>query len=119
MDQEMAFKTNWLSNNIDGSEDHLVSSRIMNLVGDDFRRWRDEELVTGELPANLKDLMASLTPPEGIRRGDLNEPRDRDYMYYNGEGAELLDGDGEDDVEPEVIYNFLSLINHLINKIHT
>ena len=99
VDQEMAFKANWLTNSLDGREDHLVSSRIRDLVGEEFTAFR-EELLSSEPANNMRELIASITPPEGVRRSDHGQPRDLSYISED-ESAELLDGDGSD-LEPEV-----------------
>ena len=40
VDQPLAFKTNWLTNKFDGSQDYLVSNRIRALLGPEFqKRW--------------------------------------------------------------------------------
>ena len=106
---KLAFKTNWLTNSFDGSEDHLVSSRIMDLVGEELIAFRTE-LLESEPAADLKELIASLTPPEGVKCREHHGPRDTSYIDEEvpiDEGEELLDCDG-DEVDPEVILNMLT-----------
>ena len=38
VDQPLAFKTNWLTNKFDGSQDYLVSNRIRALLGPEFQK---------------------------------------------------------------------------------
>ena len=82
---------------MDGSEDHLVSSRLKSLVGKEFGEWRAELLK--QTPAEtLKDLMSSITPPEGVHRREHSGARDLNYVLPD-EGRELYDCDG-DELEP-------------------
>ena len=100
VDKSDAFKRNWLTNKMDGSEDDMVSSRLKRLVGDEFIKWREE--LRKEVPAaSMKELMESITPPEGVRRVEHDERRDLNYIPHD-EGKELFDCDG-DELELEVI----------------
>ena len=92
VDQEMAFKLNWLSNSLDGSKDHLVSSRIMDLVGEEFKEFR-AELLSSDQPSSMRKLIDTITPPEGVVRKDRDTPRDLNYIP-DDEGMELFDGNG-------------------------
>ena len=82
-----AFKQLWLIYALDGSEDYLVSDRIMRLVGTKMRKIR-EELLAQPVPKTLKELERKPIPPKGIKRS------------FNLEGSELLD-DGNIDSEDE------------------
>ena len=96
VDQPLAFKTNWLTKKMDGSEDYLVSHRIRSLVDDDFEKLRDELLKTIP-PKSVKKLVKKITPPEGVKRksqeGDDIEGDNCD------EGRELYDCDGSETEE--------------------
>ncbi len=39
VNQELAYKSNWITNSMDGSEDHLVSQRLMDLVAVEFKEF--------------------------------------------------------------------------------
>ena len=42
LDTNAAFKSVWVTNSLDGSEDYLVSDKIFGLVGDIMRQFRYE-----------------------------------------------------------------------------
>ena len=87
IDVSSAFEQLLLTNALDGSEDYLVSDRIMRLVGTKMREIR-EELLAQPVPKTLKELERKLIPPKGIK------------WSFNLEGSELLD-DGNIDSEDE------------------
>ena len=64
---EQAFKNLGVTNALDGSEDHLISDRIYQLVGPNIISFR-KKLLQEELPKSFDDLLKSITPPKGIRR---------------------------------------------------
>ena len=65
------FKALWVTNALDGSEDYLVSERIITLVGNKMKTFRND-LMKKKSPKSLKDLMKLITPPKGIRKKNLN-----------------------------------------------
>ena len=76
---------------LDGSEDHLASRKLMDLIGKEMLEFR-ENLLSSKPAATLKELRAQIIKPEGVQmKGqtakDKAPPR---------EGLELVDGDGED-----------------------
>ena len=87
IDFSNCFKSLWLTNKLDGSEDFLVTDKIMELVGRELIVYR-ESLMKKESPKTLKQLLAKITPPKGVCRKELgNRPWD--------EGIELFDCEGE------------------------
>ena len=65
-DPNLALKQNFISNNIDGSEDHLVSDKLFELIGTAMTAFR-KKLVARPAPKTLKELVSTLTPPKGVR----------------------------------------------------
>ena len=61
IDISACYKVLWLTDKLDGSEDYLVSERMMRLVGGRLKEFR-EELMKTPSPKNLKDLMKLITP---------------------------------------------------------
>lgn len=94
----MALKENFILNALDGSEDVFVSDKLFQLVGEEIVAFRTEEMAK-EPPKTIAELLATITPPEGVQRasqqGENQSPAD--------EGCELLDAeDGEiDNIENE------------------
>ena len=80
LDANTAFKSVWVTNCRDGSEDYLVNDKIFALVGDNMRQLRNV-MTAKPPPKTIKEVIRSLIPPKGIKRGK------------NTEGSELLDGD--------------------------
>lgn len=85
IDGNSAFKSLFLTNALDGSEDYLVSERIFGLIGDQIIKFR-KELMEKEYPGTFNELLKSITPPKGIHR--KGRP--------NTEGSELLDCSGDE-----------------------
>ena len=95
------FKALWVTNALNGSEDYLVSERIITLVGDQLKEFRDE-LMKKESPKNLKQLLRLITPPKGVKRKDQQEmPFDEGFELFYCEGELLQDGNGGDSDEGE------------------
>ena len=80
LDANTAFKSVWVTNFLNGSEDYLANDKIFALVGDSMRQFRNE-MTAKPPPKTIKEVICSLIPPKGIKRGK------------NTEGSELLDGD--------------------------
>ena len=91
VDPVMALKNNFILNDLDGSEDHLVSDKLMELVGDEIKKFRTELLLSSP-PKTIPELTKSITPPKGVRRKshtvESDDPPD--------EGTELIDCEGEE-----------------------
>ena len=94
----MALKENFILNALDGSEDVFVRDRLFQLVGEEIVAFRTQEMAK-EPPKTMAQLLASITPPEGVhcasrQAKSLQPPTD--------EGCELLDTeDGEIDFNSE------------------
>ena len=89
IDVSSRFKALWVTNALDGSEDYLVSERIIALVGNKMKTFLND-LMKKKSAKSLKDLMKLMTPPKGIRRKNLNN----DMMVPPDEGDELFDCEG-------------------------
>ena len=90
VDNVKAFKSLFFTNNLDGSEDHKVSEKLFRLIGPELQEFRSK-LMSEKAPKNLAELLSTITPPEGIKR-------------KNVEGVELFTCQGDeiqDDVEDE------------------
>ena len=102
IDTTSALKSLFIANALDGSEDHLVSDKLYELVGATIVAFRTE-LMASLPPPNVKELMKTLTPPKGVKRKQAAAaaaPED--------EGRELLDCEGEEMNQEELIHE----INH-------
>ena len=62
-----AFKRNGLTNKLDGSEDHLLSSKIKALVWNEIKEFHSE-LISKLHPTTLKDLEKVMIPPDGVKQ---------------------------------------------------
>ena len=86
LDPVLALKNSFLLNALDGSEDHLVTHHLIEMVGAEIKAFR-EELISSPSPPpkSLVELLKAITPLKGvIRKGQEKEaPPD--------EGLELFD----------------------------
>ena len=83
IDTTREYKSLFVTNALDGSEDYLVSNKLFALTGDemiDF--WK--ELMSQNFVKTLIEVIRNLLPPKGIRRN------------ANVEGSELLDCEGKE-----------------------
>ena len=76
-----ALKHNFLQNKLDGSEDYLVTDKLVSLVGDEVKAFR-QTLPQTPPPKTLKELLKSITPPKRVT--------------FRDEGKELLDCEGDE-----------------------
>ena len=72
VDTEREFKSLFVTNALDGSEDYLVSDKLYALVGNKMVKFRTE-LMTSRPAKTLKEVMWKLIPPKGVRRKRNNE----------------------------------------------
>ena len=91
-DSKEAYKSLGVTAKLDGSEDHLISDKIIQLVGEKLFEFRDN-LMKQKSPNSLNELLKTITPPKGIRRGK------------NIAGSELLDCEG-----PEIDHDFIEML---------
>ena len=84
------YKALWMTNKLDGSEDHLVLERIMTVVGQKFMLFR-KILMRSPSPKNLKDLFKLITPPKGVKREENvnGAPTDKGNELCDCNGAEI------------------------------
>lgn len=91
LNEELEYKRCFMTNNFDGSEASLVSTRLYEVVGEEMVKFR-QELLSWQLPKTLNELLAGITPPRGVKiPTDVTEnPPD--------EGSELIDEYSADEV---------------------
>ena len=90
IDTESRFKALWVTNALDGTKDYLVSERVMLLVGNKMKVFRND-LMKKKSPKNLKELLKLITPPKGVKRkvADTLAPIDEGQELFDCDGAEL------------------------------
>ncbi|KAK7467855.1 hypothetical protein BaRGS_00036926, partial [Batillaria attramentaria] len=101
VDANQALKSLFVNNALDGSEDHLVSEKLFDLVGNTIVDFRDQ-LLREQPPKNVRDLMKTITPPKGVRRKAVaagEQPAD--------EGVELMDCEGDEIPEDELVHELV------------
>ena len=112
VDFAAVFKKLFVSNNLDGSEDFLVSDKLFSLIGDDMLEFR-RQLLSSKLPINLQAVIKTLIPPKGIRRNNIEGMELLDYMEGDAifedpaseaesENSEQFSSDDEVDSETEM-----------------
>ena len=67
VDVQNAFKRLFITNALDGSEDHMVSDKLFQLIGPQVTEFRNN-LMTQKAPTKFSELIKSITPPKGVRR---------------------------------------------------
>ena len=75
IDNVDAYKKNMISIALDGSQDHLASKKLMDLVGKEMLAFR-EEWLKSEPVSSSKNLQKQITPPEGVRRSTKSSNTD-------------------------------------------
>ena len=70
INESSAFKSVWVTNALDGSEDYLVSDKIFSPVGESMRGFRAEMLKKSP-QRTIKEVIHSIIPPKDIRRGKI------------------------------------------------
>ena len=60
-------KSLWLTNKLDGSEDHLVSEKICTIVGEGFL-VKQNNLMQNTSLTSLQQLIQIITPLKSVRR---------------------------------------------------
>ena len=89
VNNENVFKTNMITIALDGSEDHLASKKLMDLVGIEILECR-KKLLESKPVSTLNKLRLQIIKPEGVRIKSSNN------QVPPGKGFELFDGDGDD-----------------------
>ena len=82
VNNENVFETNMITIALDGSEDHLASKKLMDLVGTEMLKFR-KKLLESKPVSTLKELRLQMIKPEGIRMKGLN------YQVLQNKGFEL------------------------------
>ena len=66
VDNEQTFKSNMMTLAFDGSEDHLASKKLTDLVGEEMPIFR-KHLLKSTTTALFKELRSTITKSEGVR----------------------------------------------------
>ena len=82
IDTKKEFKSLFVTNALDGSEDYLVSDKLFSLIGEDMVAFR-KELLSSNLKT-LNEVVRNIIPPKEVKRKS------------NVEGSELLDCEGDE-----------------------
>ena len=94
------FKSLWVTNALDGSEDYLVSERVYKLVGIRMIDFRNQLMKTAS-PKNLKQLFKMITLPKGVKWKDTEgsaAPVDEVDELFDCEGEEIETETIEEDI---------------------
>ena len=83
IDTKREFKSLFVTNALDGSEDYLVSDKLFAILADEMVDFR-KELMSQNSVKTLKEVIRNLIPPKGVKR------------KANVEGNELLDCEAEE-----------------------
>lgn len=106
LDVNEALKQNFITTPFDGSEDYKVSESLYSLVFPEMNDFR-KQLLSKPPPKTLKDLIATITPPKGVRRKsttpDDGVPPDEGIELLDCEDSELKD---DEPAEKEEIEEF-------------
>ena len=82
-DIKREFKSLFVTNSLDGSEDYLVSNKLFSLIGEEMKTLR-KELMSSNSSRTLKEVVRNLIPHKGV------------VGKSNVEGSELMDGEGDE-----------------------
>ena len=85
IDTKRKFKSLFVTNTLDGSEDYLVSDKLFALIRDEMVNFRKEFMLQNSIKT-LKEVIRNLIPPKGA-----NNKR-----KANVEQSKLLDCEGEE-----------------------
>ena len=88
VDTEREFKSLFVTNELDGSDDYLVSDKLYTLVGNEMVKFRTEQM-TSHPPKALEEVIRKLIQPKGVK------------WKGNDEGIELLDCKEEEEIPLE------------------
>ena len=99
-DYAKEFKSLWVTNALDGSEDYLVSQRVYKLMGTRMIDFLNQLMKTAR-PKNLKQLLKMITPPKGVKRKDAQRseaPVDKGDQLFGCEGEKIKTETIEEDI---------------------
>ena len=81
------FKSLFVTDALDGSEDYLVSDKLFVLIGDEMVDFRKELMSRNSVKTlKVKEVIRYLIPPKGVKQ------------KANVEGSELLDCEGAENL---------------------
>ena len=99
-DYAKEFKSLWVTNALDGSEDYLVFGRLYKLVGTRMIDFRNQLMKTAS-PKNLNQLLKKITPPKKVKRKDAEGSEatvDKGDKLFDCEGQEIETETIEEDI---------------------
>ena len=67
VETQREFKSLFVINALDGSEDYIVSHKLYDLIGDKMMKWR-QDLMLSEPAKTLKGVIWKLIPPKSVKR---------------------------------------------------
>ena len=100
VDSTATFRSLFVANPLDGSEDHLVSEKLFRLIGTEMLSFRTK-LFMQQHPKSLEGIERKLILPKGIKRKefegrefftDFTDPEQADVIS-EGEESEMSDTD--------------------------
>ena len=100
VDFPRAYKSLFITNALDGSEDHLISDKLFELVGVKIKKFR-EKLMMEESPSTLDELIKTITAPKGIRRGRNVEGQIEGEELMDCSGDEINSDDEDEDTDKD------------------
>ena len=104
LDTSTALKHNFILKALDGSEDYMVTDRLMELVAEEIKDFRTQ-LLTSEAPNKIEQLIKTITPQEGVTRAVGNEqdkPQDEGTVLLDCEGHEIDPGQHKEILDEDV-----------------
>ena len=110
IEEERAFKTLFVTNAFDGSEDYLVSDKLFQLVVPQLLEFREKLMKKSKSPKSFQELLRQIIPPKGIRRKNLegSEMFDCEDEEIEDEGVSDVDeDDAPEDQVPAVESNLV------------
>ena len=93
IDVSKGFKSLFVTNKFDGSEDFMVSDAVLDLVGEAMVEFRERLLKTTP-PKTIKELMKTITPPKVVKTDKPSK-----NVAPEDEGFEILDDDDNENTE--------------------
>ena len=97
-DFSQVFKKLFVTNNLDGSEDYLVSDKLFSIIGREMKDFRDT-LIKSDVPNNLQGVVKQLIPPKGIKRNFEEGSEFLEYMDNLDNDEDQSNGSDKSDEE--------------------
>ena len=75
------FKQLFVTNDLNGTEDYLVSDKLFDLIGDEMKDFR-KTLLDSNTPNTIQELIRQIIPPKGIRRKNIEGVETSRFFCY-------------------------------------